>query len=143
MNEKSDYELGNGEAPKQNSDAYWTSLSAMLREVADSKSGVIEIDPVAATAILDKIFELNVLVAELKPYRDGYDPEKDFPPEGENVIAEIGGWMFLVQRRGDEWFYSHGDKAQVMGRIKRWWKLPESPTNTQTGTIVYKQECEK
>jgi len=72
-----------------------------------------------------RIAELEALVDELKPYRDGYDAYEDFPEEGENVIANLGSWLFLAQRRGDKWHDSLGQQAEIRGGVERWWKLPE------------------
>ena len=73
----------------------------------------------------DYIAELEAEVTELKPYRDGYDAYEDFPEEGENVIANLGSWLFLAQRRGDKWYDSLGQQAEIRGGVERWWKLPE------------------
>lgn len=73
----------------------------------------------------DYIAELEAEVEELKPYRDGYDPEEDFPPEGENVIATHNNWLFLAQRRNGKWYDSLGAQAEIRGGVDRWWKLPE------------------
>ena len=72
-----------------------------------------------------RIAELEAEVTELKPYRDGYDAYEDFPEEGENVIANLGSWLFLAQRRGDKWYDSLGQQAEIRGGVDRWWKLPE------------------
>ena len=72
-----------------------------------------------------RIAELEAEVTELKPYRDGYDAYEDFPEEGENVIANLGSWLFLAQRRGDKWYDSLGQQAEIRGGVERWWKLPE------------------
>jgi len=72
-----------------------------------------------------RIAELEAENAELKPYRDGYDAYEDFPEEGENVIANLGNWFLLAQRRGDKWYDSLGQQAEIRGGIERWWKLPE------------------
>ena len=72
-----------------------------------------------------RIAELEAEVTELKPYRDGYDAYEDFPEEGENVIANLGSWLFLAQRRGDKWYDSLGQQAEIRGGVERWWELPE------------------
>jgi len=72
-----------------------------------------------------RIAELEAENAELKPYRDGYDACENFPEEGVNVIAARGNWFFLAQRRGDKWYDSLGQQAEIRGGIERWWKLPE------------------
>ena len=76
-------------------------------------------------ALNARIAELEAEVTELKPYRDGYDAYEDFPEEGENVIANLGSWLFLAQRRGDKWYDSLGQQAEIRGGVERWWKLPE------------------
>jgi len=76
-------------------------------------------------ALDNRIAELEAEVTELKPYRDGYDAYEDFPEEGENVIANLGIWLFLAQRRGDKWYDSLGQQAEIRGGVERWWKLPE------------------
>jgi hypothetical protein len=91
----------------------------------------------------NRIAELEALVDELKPYRDGYDAYEDFPEEGENVIANLGSWLFFAQRRGDKWYDSLGQQAEIRGGVERWWTLPESPNDTQTQTIVYGKESEE
>lgn len=72
-----------------------------------------------------RIAELEAEVTELKPYRYGYDAYEDFPEEGENVIANLGSWLFLAQRRGDKWYDSLGQQAEIRGGVERWWELPE------------------
>jgi len=75
----------------------------------------------------DRIAELETESAELKPYRDGYDACENFPEEGVNVIAVAArdNWFLLAQRRGDKWYDSLGQQAEIRGGIERWWKLPE------------------
>ncbi len=77
--------------------------------------------------LLDRIAELETESAELKPYRDGYDACENFPEEGVNVIAVAArdNWFLLAQRRGDKWYDSLGQQAEIRGGIERWWKLPE------------------
>ena len=72
-----------------------------------------------------RIAELEWLVDELKPYREGYDAYENPPEEGETVIANLGSWIFLAQRRGDKWYDSLGQQAEIRGGVERWWKLPE------------------
>ena len=76
-------------------------------------------------ALNKRIAELEAEIDELKPYRDGYDAYEDFPEEGENVFANLGSWLFLAQRRGDKWYDSLGQQAEIRGGVERWWKLPE------------------
>ena len=93
---------------------YWSGL-----EVGSWNTRPIE------GALHASIAELEAEVTELKPYRDGYDAYEDFPEEGENVIANLGSWLFLAQRRGDKWYDSLGQQAEIRGGVERWWKLPE------------------
>ena len=76
-------------------------------------------------ALKARIVELEKLVDELKPYRDGYDAYENPPEEGENVVANLGSWLFLAQHRGDKWYDSLGVQAEIRGGVERWWKLPE------------------
>ena len=78
-------------------------------------------------ALWNYIAELEAESAELKPYRDGYDACENFPEEGVNVIAVAArdNWFLLAQRRGDKWYDSLGQQAEIRGGIERWWKLPE------------------
>jgi hypothetical protein len=78
-----------------------------------------------------RIAELEALVDELKPYRDGYDPEKDFPPEGEWVwLRDCDDNIEPVQydpKSGWYWNYE-GNWTPDNGDIRRWYpigKLPE------------------
>ena len=78
-----------------------------------------------------RIAELEGLVDELKPYRDGYDPEEVFPPEGEWVWlrdcddnVEVMGYS---QKEKCYWNYE-GSRMPDDGDIVRWYpigKLPE------------------
>ena len=93
----------------------------------------------ARAALMDYIAELEAEVAELKPYRDGYDPKKVFPPEAEwvwmrdcddniepvqyNHIAEIY-WNYMPGDCDELYCYWHPND----GDIRRWYpigKLPE------------------
>ena len=85
----------------------------------------LEMAKEVAEYVTARIAELEAEVTELKPYRDGYDAYEDFPEEGENVIANLGSWLFLAQRRGDKWYDSLGQQAEIRGGVERWWKLPE------------------
>jgi len=95
-----------------------TSNLELFSEAWNSLSGYIE-------ELESRIAELEAENAELKPYRDGYDACENFPEEGVNVIAARGNWFFLAQRRGDKWYDSLGQQAEIRGGIERWWKLPE------------------
>ena len=95
-----------------------TSNLELFSEAWNSLSGYIE-------ELESRIAELETENAELKPYRDGYDACENFPEEGVNVIAARGNWFFLAQRRGDKWYDSLGQQAEIRGGIERWWKLPE------------------
>ena len=87
----------------------------------------------------ERVAELESEVAELKPYRDGYDPKKVFPPEAEwvwmrdcddniepvqyNHIAEIY-WNYMPGDCDELYCYWHPNDDD----IRRWYpigKLPE------------------
>ena len=83
-----------------------------------------------AREVLDYIAELESLVDELKPYRDGYDPEEVFPPEDEWVwlrdcddnIEPVqydpkSGWYWNYERY---WMPDNGD-------IRRWYPIGTLP----------------
>lgn len=84
-----------------------------------------------------RIDELEAEVAELKPYRDGYDPENEFPPEGEWVLLRDCDDQFepVQYDRKMEWYWNYGsDEIDIAtwdrfnGDLRRWYpigKLPE------------------
>ena len=78
-----------------------------------------------------RIAELEALVDELKPYRDGYDPEEVFPPEGEWVwLRDCDDNIEPVQySHKTEWYWNYeGCWMPDDGDIRRWYpigKLPE------------------
>ena len=78
-----------------------------------------------------RIAELEALVDELKPYRDGYDPEEVFPPEGEWVwLRDCDDNIEPVQYDQEtEWYWNYeGYWRPDNGDIRRWYpigKLPE------------------
>jgi len=86
-----------------------------------------------------RIAELEAEVAELKPYRDGYDPEKVFPPEGEWVwLRDCDDNVEIVQyNQWSEayWNYEpHGLWFRYNGDIVRWYPigpLPELPEESE------------
>ena len=79
----------------------------------------------------NRIAELEALVDELKPYRDGYDPEEGFPPEGEWVwLRDCDDNIEPVQySHKTEWYWNYeGCWRPDNGDIRRWYpigKLPE------------------
>lgn len=78
-----------------------------------------------------RIAELEAMVDELKPYRDGYDPEEVFPPEGEWVwLRDCDDNIEPVQySHKTEWYWNYeGCWMPDNGDIRRWYpigKLPE------------------
>ena len=86
-----------------------------------------------------RIAELEAEVTELKPYRDGYDPEEVFPPEGEWVWlrdcdddiepvqydhkAEIY-WNYGMNADGVEFTYWERNN----GDLRRWYPISPLPT---------------
>jgi hypothetical protein len=81
-------------------------------------------------ALNARIAELEALVDELKPYRDGYDPEKDFPPEGEWVwLRDCDDDIEPVQydpKSGWYWNYE-GNWMPDNGDIRRWYPVGTLP----------------
>lgn len=78
-----------------------------------------------------RIAELEAEVEELKPYRDGYDPEEVFPPEGEWVwLRDCDDNIEPVQySHKTDWYWNYeGCWMPDNGDIRRWYpigKLPE------------------
>ena len=78
-----------------------------------------------------RIAELEAMVDELKPYRDGYDPEEVFPPEDEWVwLRDCDDNIEPVQySHKTEWYWNYeGCWMPDDGDIRRWYpigKLPE------------------
>ena len=91
----------------------------------------IEVGTVQLSTATARIAELEALVDELKPYRDGYDPEKVFPPEGEWVwLRDCDDNIEPVQYDQEtEWYWNYeGYWMPDDGDIRRWYpigKLPE------------------
>ncbi len=69
--------------------------------------------------------KLEAEVAELKPYRDGYDADKELPDNEENVIVNVGACLYLAHYGSGEWHDSLSGQKLIRGSVKRWWKLPE------------------
>ena len=73
----------------------------------------------------------EAMVDELKPYRDGYDPEEVFPPEGEWVwLRDCDDNIEPVQySHKTKWYWNYaGCWMPDNGDIRRWYpigKLPE------------------
>lgn len=113
----------------ESSEYIFDVVSNMKINDLERKCKALEADYVISNRELlilqQRIAELETEVTELKPYRDGYDAYEDFPEEGENVIANLGSWLFLAQRRSDKWYDSLGQQAEIRGDVERWWKLPE------------------
>lgn len=91
-------------------------------------------------ALKARIAKLEAEVAELKPFRDGYDPEEVFPPEGEWVwLRDCDDEINPVQydhKAGIYWNYETNVDGEPFrywesnnGDLRRWypiWKLPEA-----------------
>lgn len=74
------------------------------------------------------IAELEAELAELKPYRYGYDPAKKLPDEGSVVLAYVPPEsIVLVHRRKGKWWTFTGIQIDVDWDIKRWWNIPKFP----------------
>lgn len=90
-------------------------------------SGIVE----RASKAEARIAELEAEVEELKPYRDGYDPEEVFPPEGEWVwLRDCDDNIEPVQySHKTDWYWNYeGCWMPDNGDIRRWYpigKLPE------------------
>ena len=69
--------------------------------------------------------KLEAEVAELKPYRDGHDADKELPDNEENVIVNVGACLYLAHYGSGEWHDSLSGQKLIRGSVKRWWKLPE------------------
>lgn len=85
----------------------------------------------AATA---RIAELETLVDELKPYRDGYDPDEVFPPEGEWVwLRDCDDNIEPVQySHKTEWYWNYeGFWMPDNGDIRRWYPIGKLPEVTE------------
>ena len=79
----------------------------------------------ARVKLCEYIEGLESELVELQPYRDGYDAYDVFPEDGDNVIANLGSWVFLAHYRNNEWYDSLGEQPKIRGGVERWWKLPE------------------
>ena len=87
-----------------------------------------------AYQLLDRIAELEALVDELKPYRDGYDPEEVFPPEGEWVwLRDCDDNIEPVQySHKTEWYWNYeGCWMPDNGDIRRWYPIGNLPEVTE------------
>ena len=81
-----------------------------------------------------RIAELEALVDELKPYRDGYDPEEVFPPEGEWVwLRDCDDNIEPVQySHKTEWYWNYeGCWMPDNGDIRRWYPIGKLPEVTE------------
>ena len=104
--------------------------SIECRDAFDYEEEIAELQD-ANTELRARIAELEALVDELKPYRDGYDPEEVFPPEGEWVwLRDCDDNIEPVQySHKTEWYWNYeGYWMPDNGDIRRWYpigKLPE------------------
>lgn len=81
-----------------------------------------------------RIAELEALVDELKPYRDGYDPEEVFPPEDEWVwLRDCDDNIEPVQySHKTEWYWNYeGCWMPDNGDIRRWYPIGKLPEVTE------------
>ena len=70
----------------------------------------------------ERIAELEAEVLELKPYRDGYDANENYPEEKEKVFAKTKHGIFVAQHKFDNWYNMFG--VIVTDEIECWWKIP-------------------
>lgn len=85
-------------------------------------------------ALNARIAELEALVDELKPYRDGYDPEEVFPPEDEWVwLRDCDDNIEPVQySHKTEWYWNYeGCWMPDNGDIRRWYPIGKLPEVTE------------
>ena len=95
-------------------------------------------------ALKKRITGLESQVAELKPYRDGYDPNEFLPEEGENVIATKNGSVFIAQLRDNVWHDSFGYRSEIRGGVERWWMIPGYyPEGMQIIIVMHEKESEE
>ena len=71
-----------------------------------------------------RIVELESENSELRPYRDGYDADKQLPEEGKVVIASFADMLLLASLSGGRWYDAIKPHQRIRG-VDRWWKLPE------------------
>lgn len=92
--------------------------------------------------LLARIAELEAEVLELKPYRDGYDATKVFPPEGQWVwLRDCDDNIEPVQydhKAGFYWNYSTNTDGEPFCYwennnvdIRRWYPMPDLPEEVQ------------
>ena len=90
----------------------------------------------------ERIAELEAEVLELKPYRDGYDATKVFPPEGQWVwLRDCDDNIEPVQydhKAGFYWNYSTNTDGEPFCYwennnvdIRRWYPMPDLPEEVQ------------
>jgi hypothetical protein len=96
-----------------------------------------QVEPDWQTRIETALCALKAHIEELEAYRYGYDPENEFPPEGEWVwLRDCDDNIEPVQYdRKMEWYWNYGYNAKnfttwdrLNGDIRRWYpieKLPE------------------
>jgi len=101
-----------------------TSTKRLQKELSELKA-MAEINKYLIRYLRTQITMLRADVAELKPYKYGYDPCEKLPEEGKTVIASIGSWLLLAQYRDHEWHDALGSQTRIFGGVDRWWKLPE------------------
>ena len=101
-----------------------------------------ELTEVQSKMLLDRIAELEAEVLELKPYRDGYDATKVFPPEGQWVwLRDCDDNIEPVQydhKAGFYWNYSTNTDGEPFCYwennnvdIRRWYPMPDLPEEVQ------------
>ena len=86
------------------------------------------------TGFESRIAELEAMVDELKPYRDGYDPEEVFPPEDEWVwLRDCDDNIEPVQySHKTEWYWNYeGCWMPDNGDIRRWYPIGKFPEVTE------------
>jgi hypothetical protein len=105
-------------------------------ETENRKYGLFEEKPTLDMAInelrearrelLAYVAELEAENAELRPYRDGYDPLVDVPKDTKTVIVEIKAGLVLgvYDTASKRWYATQGLQSEIRNPI-RWWELPE------------------
>lgn len=100
------------------------STKRLQKELSGLKV-MAEINKYSISYLRTRITMFRAEVAELKPYKYGYDPCEKLPEEGKTVIASIGSWLLLAQYRNREWHDALGLQMRIYGGVDRWWNLPK------------------